>query len=139
MSFVASVPLPVAKLAMCGIVPAEEALNKAEAKTEVNAPLAVKVCSINVVFDAAVCVLVVASALESPLVAISPVNVVSPTAGVMVDSVDATQPAPRVPAAVFVYTCACIQSLPALVSKLCLRQAICLRLPVLAFVTTAEQ
>ena len=37
-SFVASVPEPVEKLAIWGIVPTDAALNKAEAKTDVNAP-----------------------------------------------------------------------------------------------------
>jgi hypothetical protein len=86
------------------MVPAEEALNNADARTDVNEPVAVNVCSISVLFDAAVWVLVPASALESPLVAISPVKVVLPTAGVIVDSVDAIKPAPLVPADVLVYT-----------------------------------
>jgi hypothetical protein len=77
-------------------------LNKAEANTEVKAPVAVNVCSINVELLAAVCVFVPASALAKPLVVISPVKVVLPTAGVIVDSVDAINPAPLVPAAVFV-------------------------------------
>ena len=101
-SLATNVPEPVEKFAMWGIVPDDEALNKAEAKTEVNEPVAVNVCSINVEFEAAVCVLVTASALDKPLVTISPVNVVFPTAGVITDSVDAIKPAPLVPAEVFV-------------------------------------
>ena len=104
MSFVARVPEPVAKLAICGIVPDDEALNNADANTLVNEPVAVNVCSINVLLLAAVCVLVPASALANPLVEISPDSVVLPTAGVILDSVDAMYPAPLVPAAVFVYT-----------------------------------
>ena len=88
-SFVAKSPEPVLKLAMCGIVPAAPALNKAEAKTEVKAPLAVKVCSIVVLLVPAEWVFVTASARANPLVAISPVKVVLPTAGVIDDSVDA--------------------------------------------------
>lgn len=119
-SFAASVPLPVVKFAIWGIVPATGGpawLNIALALTSVNEPLAVNVCSIVEEFEAAVWFLVVASALDKPLVVISPVKLVFPTAGVIVDSVDATKPAPLVPVEVFVYTCACIQSLPASVSK----------------------
>ena len=103
-SLVANAPLPELKLAMCGIVPELEALNKAEAKTDVNEPDAVNVCSMTVVFAPAVWVFVVASALAKPLVVISPVKVVFPTAGVIDDSVEAIKPAPLVPADVLVYT-----------------------------------
>ena len=53
-SFVANVPEPVLKLAIWGIVPTDAALNNAEARTEVNAPDAVNVCSIVVLFVPAV-------------------------------------------------------------------------------------
>ena len=49
-SLVANVPLPVEKFAICGIVPTDAALNNAEARTLVNAPDAVNVCSIVVLF-----------------------------------------------------------------------------------------
>jgi hypothetical protein len=88
-SFVANVPLPVEKLAICGIVPTDAALNVADANTDVNAPDAVNVCSIVVLFVPALWVFVVASARASPLVEISPVSVVFAAAGVIDDSVDA--------------------------------------------------
>jgi hypothetical protein len=88
-SFVANVPLPVLKFAICGIVPTDAALNVADAKTEVNAPAAVNVCSIVVLFVPALWVFVVASALANPFVEISPVSVVFAAAGVIDDSVDA--------------------------------------------------
>lgn len=101
-SALASVPEPVEKLAICGIVPEEDALNKAEAFTSVNAPEAVNVCSIVLLLVPALWVLVVASARCNPFVAISPDKVVFAAAGVIVDSVDAIKPAPLVPAALFV-------------------------------------
>ena len=89
-SFVANVPLPVVKLAICPIVTPELALNVADALTSVNEPPAVNVCSTVEVLVPALCEAVVASALCNPLVDISPVRVVSVAAGVIVDSVDAT-------------------------------------------------
>jgi hypothetical protein len=88
-SFAASVPDPELKLAICGIVPTDAALNKAEARTDVNAPEAVNVCSIVVLFVPALWVFVVASICANPFVLID-------------DSVDAIKLAPRVPAATFV-------------------------------------
>lgn len=88
-SFVASVPEPVEKFAICGIVPTDAALNVADANTDVNAPDAVNVCSIVVLLVPALWVFVVASARANPLVEISPVNVVFAAAGVIEDSVDA--------------------------------------------------
>lgn len=101
-SALARVPEPVVKLAICPIVPAEEATNVADANTDVNAPLAVKVCSITVLLVPAECVFVTASARLKPLVAVSVPNVVSVTAGVNVASVTAINPNPLVPADVFV-------------------------------------
>lgn len=85
----ANVPEPVEKLAICGIVPTDAALNVAEANTDVNAPEAVNVCSIVVEFVPALWVFVVASTLANPFVDISPVSVVFAAAGVIDDSVDA--------------------------------------------------
>lgn len=124
-SLVANVPEPVEKFAICGIVPTDEALNVADANTDVNAPDAVNVCSIVVLLVPALWVFVVASARCKPFVDISPVRVVFAAAGVIEDSVDAIKPAPLVPADVFVYTCACIQSRPASVKRLCFINASC--------------
>ena len=77
------------KLASCPIVPELEAENNALANTEVKEPDAVNVLAITEVLAAGVCVAVVAAALDRPLVAISELNVVSVTAGVIVASVSA--------------------------------------------------
>ena len=76
------------------MVPLDEAVNNADARTEVNEPEAVKVFDITEVLAAGVCVAVVAAALDNPLVAISDVKVVSVTPGVIVASVSAIKLAP---------------------------------------------
>lgn len=80
-------PLPVEKLAICPIVPELEAVKIALARTEVKEADAVNVLAITLVFAAGVCVAVVAAALLNPPLAISELNVVSVTAGVIVASV----------------------------------------------------
>lgn len=102
-SFAANVPLPVVKLAIWVIVTPDDALNKAEAKTDAKpAPVTVKVFSNSVLLVPAECVLVGAITRESPFVTISPVRLVSPAAGVITDSVEAIKLAPTVPAALLV-------------------------------------
>jgi len=96
------VPEPVEKLAIWPIVPEVEALKSADARTEVKEPDAVNVLLNVVVLEAALCVSVVAIALPSPLVVISPVNVLSVTAGVMVLSVRPIKLTPTPPAEVLV-------------------------------------